>query len=216
MPRLKEVARGSVQMLCVGRYSASKPQNLEEKAGVRAETPATAAAPARPPASPQLGQSGASWSCLAAMASRQPCPTTWQPSWPQGAPGPISPHGPCPAKPPSLVLIVQEVFCPQVLVDPAGSEDGCGEVVLADQAQGLQRRVVSSTGRARRSPCHLSCPHFPRSHRPHGGAGQCHGDVLQHLLLQGLQHWDPQLPLRAWLATQQLRVPPFLTAAFLG
>lgn len=156
MPRLKEVARGSVQMLCVGRYSASKPQNLEEKAGVRAETPATAAAPARPPASPHLGQSSASWSCLAAMASRQPYPTTWQPSWPQGAPGPTSPHGPCPAKPPSLVLIVQEVFCPQVLVDPAGSKDGCGEVVLADQAQGLQRRAVSSTGRARRSPCHLS------------------------------------------------------------
>lgn len=39
MPRLKEVVRGSVEMLCVGRYSASEPQNLEAKVGVRAEPP---------------------------------------------------------------------------------------------------------------------------------------------------------------------------------
>lgn len=44
MPRLKEVVRGSVEMLCVGRYSASKPQNLEAKVGVRAETPVTVTA----------------------------------------------------------------------------------------------------------------------------------------------------------------------------
>lgn len=44
-----------------------------------------------------------------------------------------------PAELPSPVLVLQEVFLPQLLIDPARSEDGCGEPILADQAQGLQK-----------------------------------------------------------------------------
>lgn len=72
----------------------------------------------------------------------------------RGAPRP----GPRPAAPRSLVLVVQEVFLPQVLVDPAGSEDGCREAVLADQAQGLQGQAVSSTGWARPGGHLVTCP----------------------------------------------------------
>ena len=36
---------------------------------------------------------------------------------------------------PELVLILQKVLLSQVLVDPARGEDGCGQAVLADQAQ---------------------------------------------------------------------------------
>lgn len=143
MPTLKEVARGSVQMLCVGRYSASKPQNLEGNVGVREETAAMATA------SPQPGQSVTSL----VLASSHGLPAALSHPlafpWTQGAPEPSPCHSAQPAEPPSLVLVLQEVFLAQVLVDPAGSEDGCGEAVLADQAQGLQRQVVSSTGWAR-------------------------------------------------------------------
>lgn len=64
-------------------------------------------------------------------------------------PGVLWPHLPSPppcAEPSSLVLIVQEVFLSKVLIDPAGSEDGSREAVLADQAQRLQGQAVSSMG----------------------------------------------------------------------
>lgn len=143
---------------------------------------------------PSWGRVGPDWSRWAARVSRQPHPTALQPSRPRVLLDPSPRHSPHPATPPSLVLILQEVFLSQVLVDPAGSEDGCREAVPADQAQGLQRGAVSSTAQARQSPCHLPCPHSPKSHWLHGGAGQHHGDVLQHLPLQGLQHRHPPAP----------------------
>lgn len=76
MPRLKEVVRGSVQMLCVGRYSASEPQNLEAKVD-----PCYGHCPARPQESPQLGQNGASWlRVLTATVAQELCAATPQPS----------------------------------------------------------------------------------------------------------------------------------------
>lgn len=75
----------------------------------------------------------------------------------QGTLGPLLPQ-----HLPSPVLVLQEVFLPQVLVDPARSEDGCGEAVLPDHAQRLQEGAVSSMGQARQSPCHPSCPCSPQ------------------------------------------------------
>lgn len=61
MPRLKEVVRGSVQMLCVGRYSAREAQNLETKVVCVSRDPCYGHCPARPQVLPQLEQNGASW-----------------------------------------------------------------------------------------------------------------------------------------------------------
>ena len=162
------------------------------------------------------GRAGPAWSWRAATVSQQPCPTARQPSWPGVLPALSPRHGPRPAEPPSLVLVVQEVFLPQVLVDPAGSEDGCGEAVLADQAQGLQRQAVSSMGQARRSPCHLPCPHSPKSHWPHGGAGHHHGHVLWHLPLQGPQHQHPPASSPCMAGSPAALGSPLLTAVSPG
>ena len=207
MPRLKEVARGSVQMLCVGRCSASEAQNLEEQASVRTEPPPRLLPWHGTGHCPSQGRAGPAWSQHAAALSQQPPPAAL-PAW--GAPRATS----LPQPPPRQAALT----CSR----SAGSFPPPGARRPSRERRWRRRGRAGGPGAGtaersgERSPCQLPCPHIPRSHWPRGGGGQHHGDVLWLSLCRGCGTGIPWLPLRARPAARLLRVPPLLTAVSPG